>query len=114
MPKPGPLRSQIVLTAAIFTLLLMAVNNRYLLITVPLNIAFAIEVEFGTFTWYFDAFVDFYFICDIFFNFRTPYELAPKAIDRRSLSDLLDCGYVQAVILYLRRLVFIHRILIKR
>ena len=35
---------------------------RYLLITVPLNIAFAIEVEFGTAVWFFDDFVDLYFI----------------------------------------------------
>jgi hypothetical protein len=45
----------------------------YLLVVVPLRIAFGLEVEFGSPTFWFDAAVDVYFIVDIFMNFRTGY-----------------------------------------
>lgn len=45
----------------------------YLLIMVPMRIAFGLEVAFGTSAFWFDAFVDVYFIVDIFMNFKTGY-----------------------------------------
>ena len=45
----------------------------YLLVVVPLRIAFGLDVEFGSGAFWFDAFVDIYFITDIFMNFRTGF-----------------------------------------
>ena len=45
----------------------------YLLIVVPMRISFGLDVEFGTGAFWFDAFVDIYFIGDIFMNFRTGF-----------------------------------------
>ena len=45
----------------------------YLLITVPLRVAFDVTIEIGTAAFWFDVFVDLYFIVDIVFNFRTAY-----------------------------------------
>ena len=43
----------------------------YVLISVPLRLAFSIDAECGTPGFFIDLCVDVYFICDIFFNFRT-------------------------------------------
>lgn len=45
----------------------------YVMVAVPLRIGFGIEVEFGTVSFWVDAVVDVYFICDVAMNFRTAY-----------------------------------------
>jgi hypothetical protein len=45
----------------------------YLLVSVPLRIGFDMDVEFGTFGYFWDMFVDIFFLVDIWVNFRTAY-----------------------------------------
>lgn len=45
----------------------------YVVLTVPLRIGFDLAVEFGTVAFWFDLFVDLYFLVDIVINFRTAY-----------------------------------------
>lgn len=73
----------------------------YLLISVPLRLSFAVDVEFGSFAFWFDVAVDVYFVADICINFRTPFydsrgvlEIRPKAIAKEYLKTwfLIDFG----------------------
>ena len=43
----------------------------YVAVTVPLRSCFDVTVETLTFAWYFDAFVDIYFLTDLILNFFT-------------------------------------------
>ena len=45
----------------------------YVIITVPLRLAFDVETDYGTISFWFDVLVDIYFLCDIVINFRTAY-----------------------------------------
>lgn len=53
--------------------LIMVVLLLYLVVTVPMQMAFNIEVEFGSWSFWFDIFVDVYFLSDIFLNTQTAY-----------------------------------------
>ena len=61
----------------------------YLLIVVPLRLCFEIEVEIGSFAFWFDVGVDVYFLTDIWVNFRTPHYHATTGllvIDERDIA----------------------------
>eukprot|EP01052_Picozoa_sp_SAG31_P033734 SAG31_NODE_3852_length_3817_cov_6.007800_5_plen_403_part_00 len=45
----------------------------YVAAAVPLRTAFDLDVELGSFWFFFDAIIDIFFICDLFLNFRTAY-----------------------------------------
>jgi hypothetical protein len=45
----------------------------YLLVAVPLRVAFDVDVAFNTPAFWFDAVVDIYFIADVVVNFRTGF-----------------------------------------
>jgi hypothetical protein len=62
--------------------IVMAFLLFYILITVPLQLAFSIEVEPGSFSFWFDIFVDVYFAIDIFINTQTAY------IDERGVMEI--------------------------
>eukprot|EP01044_Picomonas_judraskeda_P008528 COSAG03_NODE_980_length_5128_cov_1.552197_4_plen_512_part_00 len=53
--------------------LMMVVLLFYMVLTVPVQIAFSIEIEFGTWSFWFDIFVDVYFLFDILLNTQTAY-----------------------------------------
>jgi hypothetical protein len=53
--------------------LMMVVLLFYMVLTVPVQIAFSIEIEIGTWSFWFDIFVDVYFLFDILLNTQTAY-----------------------------------------
>lgn len=53
--------------------LLMVVLLLYMVITVPMQMAFEIESEVGSLSFWFDIFIDVFFLFDIFLNTQTAY-----------------------------------------
>ena len=81
----------------------------YVAITVPLRAGFEIDVELWTFAFFFDAFVDIFFIIDLIINFRTafydkdgmreerPWRMASHYLRGWFTIDLVSClplGYI--------------------
>ena len=87
----------------------------YLLIGVPITIAFELDVKFASPQFWFDMCVDFYFVTDIIINFRTPFydERNMLEIDERAIAmdylkswfvlDLITCFPISYIMLAINR-----------
>jgi len=76
----------------------------YVSITVPLRASFGIEVQFLSFTWWFDTCVDLYFITDMILNFRTAFvnskgvrETDPRMIAKSYLRGWFAIDFVSCI-----------------
>ena len=65
----------------------------YIAVFVPFRVGFAVPVDVGSFWFFFDSFVDSFFVSDIFVSFRTAYyndrgelEVSPERISTRYVS----------------------------
>jgi hypothetical protein len=86
----------------------------YLLVAVPLRVAFDVDVEFNTFAFWFDVGVDIYFITDVVVNFRTAFynKGGILEIDLRTIAieylktwlvlDILTCFPVTYIIMLIK------------
>lgn len=76
----------------------------YVSITVPLRASFEVTVEFMSFAWWFDTFVDVYFIVDLVLNFRTAFvntkgvrETNPRTIAKNYMRGWFPIDFVSCI-----------------